>query len=363
MHVAQSRLIMVDAILVFFTCFSLIAAVRLWDAREASADRRATPAGRSLADVSHVAFLLVATGLLCGWAVAVRWTAFATPILVLAVSMFGIPPFCQSPLSILEVVVLAASMCASYFLSFAVYLGALSKSGAGDAFMSPEFQACLAGSDAAAAANGICKRSLFRRIVELNRTIYSYSKNIRGTDRSGSTWFQWIVNWRGTLYYRSAGPAAADSSAEAETHAIIYVFMNPAMIVVLKTLMAVFLCLLCYRIRYRSVARVPTPASKIEALQLRRGVVLLFGWMASMLPTMVVYRSGPCYQYMCSLLFAQVLGALSFDIVIPSRARSVTVVLCTAVMAVAFAYWAPWVYGLQLTAAQHNARRWMPSWI
>jgi dolichyl-phosphate-mannose--protein O-mannosyl transferase len=360
MHVTQSRLIMVDAILVFFTCVSLLAAVRFWDARDTMSERKAGAATSRvslMARSARVAALLLTTGFLCGFAIAVKWTAFAAPIAVLAVSLFGVSPLCRSPLNILEIVALAASMCASYLFSFCIFLLTLSKSGTGDAFMSLNFQACLAGSTESDVSGGRCSMSLFSRIVELNKMIYQYSKGIRGSDRWGSTWFQWIVNWRGALYYR-------DDGAIPDTYGIIYVLMNPVMIVCINGLMVLFIGLVFYRIRYRSsAARLPpSPVRNAEVGQIQRGVVLLFGWMLSMLPTMVVYRSGPVYQYMPSLLFAQALGALAFDLVVPPRSRTPLVVACTLALLAAFVYWSPWVYGLQLTAAQHESRRWMSNW-
>jgi dolichyl-phosphate-mannose--protein O-mannosyl transferase len=356
MHVIQSRLVMVDSVLAFFTCAGLLSALLLWDARRAMYHKGSSATRR---DFGAVAALLVTTGVLCGLAVSVRWTAFATPALVLVVSLFGIPPFCAAPLGWGEVIVLALTMFSAYYGSFWIFLRTLSRSGPGDAFMSEQFQACLEGTDAAARAAIIgesCAMSLWARFVELNQKIFQYSKGIRGSDRWGSSWFQWILNWRGALYYRDVVEEVADPAMSRE--ALIYVLMNPAMVVMVNAGMAGFVGVLFYLIRYRTKLVVD------DALvwQIQRGCVLLFGWMGSMLPTMVVYRSGPLYQYLPGLFFAQALGALSFDMLCPSLLQSSVVGAAFTVLVAAFAYWSPWVYGIHLTGAQHAAMRWMPAW-
>jgi hypothetical protein len=173
MHVVQSRLIMVDSLLVFLTCAGLLCALLLWDAKQVCLRGEGR---RHAREVVTVAALLVATGILCGLSVSVRWTAFATPAVVLIVSVFGVPPFCLCPLNWLEVVVLGASMFAAYYGSFAVFLMTLHKSGTGNAFMSNSFQMCLAGSraalDAAAAGtDAACRMSMWSRFVELNQKV------------------------------------------------------------------------------------------------------------------------------------------------------------------------------------------------
>lgn len=173
MHVIQSRMIMVDSLLVFFTCVSLLSALLMWDAKQVCLLKGTK---KTIRDVVYVSALLVGTGIFCGLAVSVRWTAFATPAVVLIVSTFGIPPFCLSPLSWVEVSVLFSSMLLSYFGSFDVFLLTVSKSGTGDAFMSKDFQLCLHGSkeflDAEAAGLSTeCRMSAWAKFVELNQKV------------------------------------------------------------------------------------------------------------------------------------------------------------------------------------------------
>lgn len=348
MHVIQSRIVMVDSVLVFFTCLAFYLALQLWDAKNVVVIK-----GREVtfADTANVLLYLVLTGICCGLSVGVRWTAFATPALIFTVSLYGVAPFCKEPLNLLELAVLYGSAFLSYCGSFAVFLLNMNLSGPGDGFMTPEFQKCLVGNALWVGPEG-CTMSLWARIVELNKTIFRYSKGIRGNDKWGSSWFQWIVNWRGALYYRQVTGEGAS-----EKVSLIYVLMNPVMTLCIDALMLLFIGALFYTVRYRKQLRT-TEAFKQH---LRRGCALFFAWVGSMLPTMVVYRSGPVYQYLPGLFFAQALGAVGFDL-IPRKVRPFAFVGIAAGVVGAYVYWAPWVYGMPVAQAEHIRRRWLPRW-
>lgn len=141
--------------------------------------------------------------------------------------------------------------------------------------------------------------------------------------------------------------------------ALVYTLMNPAMVLIIDLLMGVFGGTVCYLVRNRKKVGV----ERELAHQLQRGCVLLCAWMFSMLPTMVVYRSGPVYQYLPGLFFAQALGALTFDVFVPA---GVTQRACASAMCIllvgAFVYWSPWFYAMELPYEGHAARRWLPRW-
>jgi dolichyl-phosphate-mannose--protein O-mannosyl transferase len=139
----------------------------------------------------------------------------------------------------------------------------------------------------------------------------------------------------------------------------VYALMNPAMVAVIDVLMCLFVGSAMYAIRHRK--RVRVQQATVE--QLQRGCVLLFGWMGSMLPTMVVYRSGPIYQYLPGLFFAQALGALTFDMLAPrGKTQRYLVALVCLLLVMAFVHWSPWVYARELTPKEHTSRRWLPAW-
>lgn len=346
MHVIQSRIAMVDSVLVYFTCVSMAFALMMWNAKNVATLKGPKVAFR---DIANLAGTLVLTGITSGLAFSTRWTAFATPVLIAIVSLFGVSPFCCEPLNALECAILLGSMCFSYFASFAVYFWTVGKTGTGDAFMSELFRTCLTGSQANLLEGGTCKMTVWKRFRELNETIFRYSKGIRGKDKWGSSWFLWIFNYRGALYFREDMPDNKSS--------IIYVLMNPAMNLLINAFIGLFVVVLFYNIRYRTKMSISEPFRN----HLRRGCVLFFGWIGSMAPTMVVYRSGPVYQYLPGLFFAQALAACGFDL-IPPKGRPVAATICIATMVAAFVYWSPWVYATPLAQAAHEARRWLPRW-
>lgn len=361
MHATQSRLIAVESLLVLLTCLGLLAALAMWDAKRACVLKGAPP---TVYEASNVALLLVASGVACGLAVAVRWTAFATPVVVMIVSAFGVQPFCVAPLNWLEVLVLGSSMFFAYFASFAAFFMALQKSGTGDVFMSQPFQMCLLRSKEAmlAAVEGrdsSCKLSLWSMFLELNQKIFEYSKNIRGADKWGSSWMKWCVNWRGALYFRTSRTVEVAGEGSRRMQSIIYTLMNPAMVVVIDALMLVFVGVLFYQIRYRKSVHI---SGTLKA-QLQRGCVLILGWIVSLLPTMVIYRSGPLYQYLPGLVFAQALGALTFDMIFQAGAMQKCVgIIAYACLVAAFLHWSPWVYYQEMSIEDHESLQWLPGW-
>lgn len=161
------------------------------------------------------------------------------------------------------------------------------------------------------------------------------------------------------LYHRQSRRVDGASEAPISGEALIYNLMNPAMVLYIDILMAMFVSALFYGLRHRKKEPIP----KVIAVQMQRGCVLLFGWMGSMLPTMVVYRSGPIYQYLPGLFFAQALSALCFDLILPRGGvqKACAGVLCLTLLA-AFVFWSPWVYARELAPQAHSMRRWLPGW-
>eukprot|EP00171_Calliarthron_tuberculosum_P016226 IDg16226t1 len=103
MHVIQSRIAMVDSVLVFLTCASLLFALMLWNSKNVATLKRSSVA---FPDVARIVIGLVLTGGASGLAVSTRWTAFATPVLISVISVFGVAPFCYEPLNLLECAIL-----------------------------------------------------------------------------------------------------------------------------------------------------------------------------------------------------------------------------------------------------------------
>jgi len=366
LSVVQSRLIMPEALLVFLCEASFYCALVFWDAKRVAAARKKAGTLRAL-DVAHVVIYMGLTATWAGLALATRWTSFATPMLILAVSAFGVPPFLPAPVSVWELLSLFVVLVVAYFMSFGAFFEVVPLSGEGNAFMSADFQQCLMSATAAAdaatsrlvsleesPANASCSLSTWAKFVELNRLISEYSKGVRGDASNGSPWYQWLVNYRGTLYYRTTSPAGEEPA----TAGIIYALLNPAMIVIVDVLLLAFVAVLFYAVRYRYCRATPVWLND----GLRRASVLFLGWAGSMLPTMIFYRYGQLYQFLPGLFFAQATAAVVFDILPVRSVKVLAAVVGVAGMAAAYAYWSPWVYALPLSQEQHDARQWLPLW-
>ncbi|GAB0497211.1 hypothetical protein MMPV_008535 [Pyropia vietnamensis] len=378
LSVVQSRLIMPDALLVLLCEASFYCALLFWDAKHVATAKVATGT-RSVVDVLHVVVYLVLTATWAGLALATRWTSFATPMLILVVSAFGVSPFLSAPVSIWELMALFAVLFGAYFVPFGAFFEFASLSGEGNAFVSQPFQECLenatkaadvaaAGAAAAdvaadvaeamtptpAAGDVVCTLSTWAKFVELNKLIMNYSKGVRGDSSNGSPWYQWLINYQGTLYFRSPTVETAGQSSSG----IIYALMNPAMIVIVDVLLLAFVLVLFYAVRYRYCRATPVWVND----GLRRASVLFLGWAGSMLPTMIFYRYGQLYQFLPGLFYVQATAVVVFDL-LPLRAVKAGLSAGGIVtMVAAYAYWSPWVYASPLTAEQHLARQWLPLW-
>eukprot|EP00188_Purpureofilum_apyrenoidigerum_P000605 Plantae.Rhodophyta-Purpureofilum_apyrenoidigerum.ctg12729.p1 GENE.Plantae.Rhodophyta-Purpureofilum_apyrenoidigerum.ctg12729~~Plantae.Rhodophyta-Purpureofilum_apyrenoidigerum.ctg12729.p1 ORF type:complete len:507 (+),score=62.37 Plantae.Rhodophyta-Purpureofilum_apyrenoidigerum.ctg12729:58-1521(+) len=329
----QSRIIMADMLMILLLNLSLLCALRAWRRRR---------------EGSAVAMpWFAASGLFSGLALATKWTSYATPMLIMFVSFFGVPPFVEGgPMPMHFLLVFSLSCFASYYYVFVVFLQLCNHSGPGDAFTSRPFQASLVGSQF---ADEYTPLPMHERIWEYNKLMFSYQKIVRGNVKVEPTWLQWISNSRGTVYAleRTAGGSKS-----------IYLILNPALALVVNISIFVFLLLLFYFIRYRR--------SQKNSLQhwrrpLQRGSSFFFSWLGSMLPTLVVFRCGPMYQYLPSLVFALLLCAQTADF-LSVRYRTVIATVAVSLTILAFIFWAPWVYGTLLDPLEYQSRKLISGW-
>jgi len=380
MHVTEARLILMDSQVLFTGVLALYTALCLWRTRPRTPSR----------------FLwLVLAGLGSGASISVKWTGLATPGLIAIVSFFGLH-FLKEPLALVECAVAGASGLGLYTALFWVHLQVLTHSGPGDAFMPLEFQRTLIGSehfDPAAPGLGF-----WRTFGEINRVMYTSNRDIVDDHNWASKWWQWVVNARGILFYTQESPPGSGLWAQ------IYLIGNPFIVVVVLAANTLFIAWLIFKVRYKlprgdaaavvgkalpagdSVAPVDgkaaltrstggrpavhTPVastaldSQLPPAQrsvVATGVFLLFGWLTSLLPFVLVDRTSFLYHYLPALMYGELLAALLVD-QLPRRLRVVACVALSTAAMVAFLYWAPWVYALPRSSDWHQTRRWMARW-
>lgn len=258
------------------------------------------------------------------------------------------------PLQISECVYAACSGFSLYALSFYVMFHALIHTGGKyDKFMPLHFRRTLIGADD---FQPEARRVFFPRLfLYLNSRMIQSNANIKKRHTWESDWYQWIVNWRGVLYF-----VKNETIDDINYKAQIYLFGNPVVIFLTLFSVAVFLVYISLAVRYREVFSRFSNLKTHKWIQ-ANGIFLLSGWLCNLLPYILVQRAAFIYHYIPGLFYGQLLTSVMFDLV-PIRIRKVCVVCGIGLMFAAFLYWSAWIYAFPLTRDDHNLKRWLPRW-
>ncbi|CAN8065505.1 unnamed protein product [Agarophyton chilense] len=334
----EGRLILMDSQLLFFCQLALLCALELWQTRPGTAKRR---------------LWLTSTGIAAGAALSIKHTALATPGLIAIISFFGLH-FLKDPLSLLECA--WAGLCGLLFYAstFYVMFNRLWKSGGKyDKFMPMHFRRTLLGAEE---YDSTAERVSFIRLFRyLNRRMVQSNASIKKRHTWESDWYQWIVNWRGVLYFLHK-----ETKSEKTIRTQIYLLGNPVVIYVTLVCVLVFIVIALLSARYRESVRRWKRYSQLQWMR-STGIFLLSGWLCNLLPYILVDRAAFIYHYIPGLFYGQLLVGLVLDAV-PSKARIPVVVVMGGSMVTAFVYWSPWIYATPMDSDQHSRRRWLPKW-
>lgn len=339
LSIIEGRLILMDSQLLFFCQLSLYCALRLWKTCENTRDR-----------TKH----LIITGAVAGLALSIKHTALATPALIAVVSFFGLH-FIESPLSTRDCVLAGSSGLVTYMIPFYIMFQSLWLSGGKyDNFMPLHFRKTLINN---ADYDPKARRKPFLWLfIYLNGRMVGSNASIKKRHTWESKWYQWIVNWRGVLYYVLK---SKDENGE-QLRAQIYLLGNPVVIYLVLLCVFVFSVMLFLAVRYRQSLQKLVVLRKFKGSK-GDGTFLLFGWLCNLLPYLLVTRAAFIYHYLPGLFYGQLLCGLLVDL-IPKKARIVVVSILVILMASALLYWSPWIYSFPLTQQGHSRRRWLPRW-
>mmetsp|Transcript_23716 Transcript_23716/g.93456 ORF Transcript_23716/g.93456 Transcript_23716/m.93456 type:complete len:164 (-) Transcript_23716:242-733(-) len=152
----------------------------------------------------------------------------------------------------------------------------------------------------------------------------------------------WILNQRATIYVIEKNEA---------TSSRVTTIVNPIVSITICGSLLIFIIALFVYVRY---LRRTGPKYKALRQTLQRGSVYTLAWIASMLPTLAVFRCGPIYQYLPALFFATLLTAQNLELLAPKLKVAVSIVVILAI-ASAFALWSPWVYFTEISH-DYNSR-------
>lgn len=278
--------------------------------------------------------------ILAGCALATKWTGLSFLGMIITLELFSairarsIKALRTLPLLLLLPVLI-------YYASFAAHFALAYRSGENDWTMSPAFQAQLSGNALANSATPTPALSFWEKFNELNYRMFDTARTMTATHPYSSKWYSWPLMWRGLGFW-------ADYRGGEKAH--IMLLGNPllwwcasyAMLFLLLNFPPQLLrCLL-----------------QQQSIRFSEGFVLL-GWIANLLPFVLVSRVVFLYHYMPSLIFAILaLGYLVDGLPFKRYFAAVLVLLAAA----SFVYFAPLSYGLHLPAAEFEARFWLDSW-
>lgn len=339
----EGRLILMDSQLLFLCQLTLFSALALWRTRAGERRRWA---------------LLATTGLCAGMALCIKHTALATPALIAIVSFFGLH-FLAEPLAVREYLFAGAIAVVAYTLPFYPLLTRRWTTGDKyDKFMKylPAFQKTIIDSkmyDPVATRPNFLKSFLF-----MNYRMLASNMNVKKRHTWESTWWQWIVNWRGVLYYTKRLYPLEEGKPRAPK-AIIYLIGNPVESVLVLACVLVFTATILVLSRAKGDSK--AKLRFVKMYNVHTGMYLLAGWVCNLAPYLLVRRAAFLYHYMPALFYGQLLSGVIVDF-LPPRARKPVVALLCAALAAAFVYWSPWIYGFYITDRQHKARQWMRRW-
>ena len=226
-----------------------------------------------------------------------------------------------------------------YFSTFAIHFALLPKSGPGNAFMSPEFQAGLIGNSYQGDSN-TKPLGLLSKFVQLNIEMYRANQNLTATHPYGSQWYTWP--WLGrSIYYWNQNFGNGQEGR-------IYLLGNP--IIWWSSSIAMLWLLLNLLSRWFLRAG-NDPTTKL----------LAGGYLFNLLPFIGITRVMFLYHYFSALIFA--LLALSYVLDGTSgKTKKATWVAILLLSVLAFFYFAPLSYGLERTTAQLDQLFWFSSW-
>jgi len=326
---AQSRYILLDMFLLSFGFSSLLFYFRYKN-------------GKGVGNLLWMA-------LLGGLSAGVKWTGLAFLGLAGIVEFIDIIRTVQFKRLINLVLYFAVIPFVVYFSIFLIHFSLLTKSGDGDAFMTPEFRATLIGT-ADSQNPTIHPLNVWQKFIELNKEMYTANATLTATHPYGSKWYTWPLMLRPIYYWNGTDDSAATTSiGHPPAEEKIYLIGNP--IVWWGSTVAVLYLLLTLLGNFKF--------SIFNFQKLKVPLILLGGYLMNFLPFIGISRVMFLYHYFAGLIFAILMFAYVID-KLPKPRNTILIILSVA--AFLFIFFAPLSYGLPLDATAFSHRVWLSSW-
>ena len=342
--------------------------------------------------------------------------------LFLMVTFFGYWPFLYDPLSIFEILIAVCSFAVTYAAIFVVFLGRARCDSPDAASFSPQFRAglldCsqhvpqLSATECAFTdelpihlpANVDAARWMLRGSAEYHkRLLLNVSDSVVMPNALDIPWYYWMLNLEGLQLFpalprrvlpepvlddasskQSASPTDSTSMLPVNVTRLtidlirergfqfpdqmgddahskrLHGIFNPVMSWSTSFLGTVFCFVMVILGRQRKA--IDPRSMQMILPRVAIGSLLCAGWLFGMVPYLVVFKGGPAFKYFPALFFAQMLTAVTVDLMI-GPARTVVSVLLIVLQLVCYVAYIPWVYGITVERTVHGTLGVIPGWM
>jgi dolichyl-phosphate-mannose-protein mannosyltransferase len=334
----QSRFILLDSFLLLFGFLALLFYF-IYRERKAAAIKN-----------SRGTFYLMLAGIFGALSLSVKWTGATFLALIIILEAIRFIREKNGQLLVKNLLNLIILPLVIYFSIFAIHLKLLTKSGPGDAFMSPAFQKTLLG-NAYQNSPDVKQLNLLEKFEELNIEMYKANANLTAGHPYSSKWYSWPFMIRPIYYwYKNNAPDASR----------IYFLGNP--LIWWASTIAIFY-LLINLIQFAFVFVVSKiPSLKIKIKNYTTELLPLFlggAYLLNLLPFAGIQRVMFLYHYMTGLVFAIIALVYLIDKT-QNKKRIFSILLVISILS--FIFFSPLTYGLPLSEKAYHARLWLSSW-
>lgn len=329
----QSRMTSLDSLLLLCGFISILAYFRYRKKRNSSQ--------------KSSGYYLILSAIAATMAFSLKWTGLAFLGMILLLELFDLVREKLTYVRIKKfsgvIAVFLSIGFALYFSVFAIHFALLTKSGQGDAFMSPSFQKTLTGNNYENDQT-LTAPNLWSKFTELNKEMYVLNETMTATHQYSSQWYTWPIMERSIFYWQ-----------ELSSGKYIYYLGNPF----IYWLGAVSISILAL---YLLALFLKKKTLLYNSHKWNIAAFIIVGYAANFLPFAFIERPMFLYHYEVALVLSIIAIAWLVD-GIRSEKWKVGAVIAILVLGISsFIYFSPLTYGLHLDQSQLQARMWLSSW-
>ena len=303
--IVQSRIALLDIFLLFF---GFLALYLFLIQEDKSFDKLRT----------RKWLFIILSGLSLGASYSVKWTGLSMIFMIGLLALYQLYKNRNWREFAVKLITVYLVSFILYVVIFSMHFALLTKPGAGDAFLSPDFR----------------EKPFVQKFYELNEKMFIYNKSITTQHPYQSKWFQWPFNKKPVFYWQKTpiDPAHKQEIWLKGNTAVWYLGTISIIIGVLMILI-------------KLIFRRPKDFSLFIPL------FLIAGWLANFLPFVPINRPLFMYSYFLALIFSIILFAYLFaylleKLTISKNKKRVIVSLFAIIIIIFFLFFANLTYGI-----------------